>query len=106
MQLNLAGTLIGLSALVRNQKKAYFVLSLSRSSAPDSRVSVIVQVRVRVLLGPRWGARHEDSGGRLMSGTGLESTVPGRGRAWWLCNSVEQTVLPCVHEGLKTGLFI
>ncbi|XP_040856733.1 CST complex subunit CTC1 [Ochotona curzoniae] len=43
LQLNLAGTLIGLSALVRNQKKAYFVLSLSRSSAPDSRVSVIVQ---------------------------------------------------------------
>lgn len=55
VQPNLAGKLVRLSALVKSQKKAYFVLSLSELSPADSQtgsyVSVIVQVRIRVNSG-------------------------------------------------------
>lgn len=55
VQPNLAGKLVRLSALVKSQKKAYFVLSLGELSPADSQtgsyVSVIVQVRIRVNSG-------------------------------------------------------
>ena len=57
VQPNLAGKLVRLSALVKSQKKAYFVLSLGESSPAgsqaDSHVPIIVQVRVRVSSGER-----------------------------------------------------
>ncbi|XP_072796764.1 CST complex subunit CTC1 isoform X3 [Vicugna pacos] len=49
VQPNLAGTLVRLSALVRSQKKAYFVLSLGGSSPAGSHVSVIVQVPAQLV---------------------------------------------------------
>lgn len=58
VQPNLAGKLVGLSALVKSQKKAYFVLSLGESSPAGSQagshVPILVQVRVRVSSGA-WG---------------------------------------------------
>ncbi|GAB5580500.1 CST complex subunit CTC1 [Prionailurus iriomotensis] len=51
VQPNLAGKLVRVSALVRSQKKAHFVLSLGGSSPAGSLVSVVVQplrvVRIR-----------------------------------------------------------
>jgi len=44
VQPNLAGNLIRFSALVKSQKKAYFVLFLGGSSPAGTQVSVIVQV--------------------------------------------------------------
>jgi hypothetical protein len=55
MQRNLAGELVRLSALVKSQKKAYFVLSLGESSQAISQtvsqVSIIVQVRIGIKSG-------------------------------------------------------
>lgn len=52
MQPNLAGKLVRLSALVRSQKKAHFVLSLGGGSSPaGSHVSIVVQVRIGVSSG-------------------------------------------------------
>ncbi|XP_049622071.1 CST complex subunit CTC1 [Suncus etruscus] len=47
-QRNLAGTLVRLSAIVRSQKKTYFVLSLG-SASTGSRVSIIVQVPAQLV---------------------------------------------------------
>ncbi|XP_031323531.1 CST complex subunit CTC1 isoform X3 [Camelus dromedarius] len=49
VQPNLAGTLVRLSALVKSQKRAYFVLSLGGSSPAGSHVSVIVQVPAQLV---------------------------------------------------------
>lgn len=51
VQPNLAGKLVRVSALVRSQKKAHFVLSLGGSSPAGSLVSVVVQVRTGVRSG-------------------------------------------------------
>ncbi|KAF5911864.1 hypothetical protein HPG69_015842 [Diceros bicornis minor] len=52
-QTNLAGKLVRLSALVKSQKKAYFILSLGRSSPAGSQagshVSIIVQVPAQLV---------------------------------------------------------
>ena len=44
VQPNLAGKLVRVSALVRSQKKAHFVLSLGGGSPAGSHVSIVVQV--------------------------------------------------------------
>ncbi|XP_020031140.1 CST complex subunit CTC1 isoform X2 [Castor canadensis] len=53
MQRNLAGELVRLSALVKSQKKAYFVLSLGESSQAISQtvsqVSIIVQIPAQLV---------------------------------------------------------
>lgn len=52
VQPNLAGKLVRVSALVRSQKKAHFVLSLGGGSSPaGSHVSIVVQVRIGVRSG-------------------------------------------------------
>ncbi|DAA18785.1 TPA: Uncharacterized protein C17orf68 (HBV DNAPTP1-transactivated protein B)-like protein [Bos taurus] len=49
VQPNLAGNLIRFSALVKSQKKAYFVLFLGGSSPAGTQVSVIVQVPAQLV---------------------------------------------------------
>ncbi|XP_014444545.1 CST complex subunit CTC1 isoform X2 [Tupaia chinensis] len=49
VQSNLAGKLVRLSALVKSQQKAYFVLSLGGSSPAVSHVSIVVQVPAQLV---------------------------------------------------------
>nr|XP_035950440.1 CST complex subunit CTC1 [Halichoerus grypus] len=50
VQPNLAGKLVRLSALVRSQKKAHFVLSLGGGSSPaGSHVSIVVQIPAQLV---------------------------------------------------------
>uniref|UniRef100_A0A8C0YWR1 CST complex subunit CTC1 n=1 Tax=Canis lupus familiaris TaxID=9615 RepID=A0A8C0YWR1_CANLF len=49
VQPNLAGKLIRVSALVRSQKKAHFVLSLGGSSPAGSHVSIVVQIPAQLV---------------------------------------------------------
>ncbi|XP_043438996.1 LOW QUALITY PROTEIN: CST complex subunit CTC1 [Prionailurus bengalensis] len=49
VQPNLAGKLVRVSALVRSQKKAHFVLSLGGSSPAGSLVSVVVQIPAQLV---------------------------------------------------------
>lgn len=50
-ELNLAGKLVHLSALMVTQNKRYFIMTLGELAQAGSQVSVIVQVRTRV----KWG---------------------------------------------------
>lgn len=50
-ELNLAGKLVHLSALLITQNKRYFIMTLGELAQAGSQVSIIVQVRTRVRLG-------------------------------------------------------
>lgn len=50
-EINLAGKLVHLSALLITQSKSYFIMTLGELAQAGSQVSVIVQVRTRVKLG-------------------------------------------------------
>lgn len=84
VQPNLAGKLVRLSALVKSQKKAYFVLTLGELSPADSQtgsyVSVIVQVRIRVNSGAWWcgrGVRTLNRNDNILGGTISERRTAG-----------------------------
>ncbi|XP_025776085.1 CST complex subunit CTC1 [Puma concolor] len=59
VQPNLAGKLVRVSALVRSQKKAHFVLSLGGSSPAGSLVSVVVQRPLQILIGLLAASSHK-----------------------------------------------
>jgi hypothetical protein len=50
-EINLAGKLVHLSALIITQNKRYFIMTLGELAQAGSQVSIIVQVRTRVKLG-------------------------------------------------------
>ncbi|XP_057572891.1 CST complex subunit CTC1 [Hippopotamus amphibius kiboko] len=96
VQPNLAGELIRLSALVKSQRKAYFVLSLGGSSPAGSRVSVIVQVPAQLV----WHRALRPGRDYVLTELRV-SKLPGHRHRIWMTSPSSQLLLlkpECVRE--------
>uniref|UniRef100_G1T012 CST complex subunit CTC1 n=1 Tax=Oryctolagus cuniculus TaxID=9986 RepID=G1T012_RABIT len=95
-QPNLAGNLVGLSALVRSQKKAYFILSLGGSSPAVSRVPVIVQIPGQLV----WHRALQPDKAYVLTGVRASKIRGYRDRVWTTSPSSRLMLLKpeCVRE--------